>query len=88
MWYILTSNSKILKEIKTRYPKLQMQFQDISKIAGFVVSDNDIKQLLDSNEIDLSNNKVKLYIIPNKYQDNIDEFITDYWDGNFVFEVK
>ena len=41
-----------------------MQFSDISKIAGFVVSNNDIKQLLDSNEIDLCNNKVKLYIIP------------------------
>lgn len=88
MWYFLTSNNKILKEIKTRYPKLQMQFSDISKIAGFAVSDNDIKQLLDSNEIDLCNNKVKLYIIPNKYQDNIEEFIADYWDGNFVFEAK
>ena len=58
-----------------------MQFSNISKIAGFVVSDNDIKQLLDSNEIDLSNNKVKLYIIPNKYQDNIEAFITDLRSG-------
>lgn len=32
MWYFLTSNSKILKEIKTRYPKLQMQFSDKVKL--------------------------------------------------------
>ena len=51
---------------------------DISEIIGWVVDDND----------NLSNLKIKKYKIPNRYQNYIEDFKTDYWDGNFTFEKK
>ena len=51
---------------------------DISEIIGWVVND----------DVDLSNLNIKEYKIPKRYQNNIEDFKTDYWDGNFTFENK
>lgn len=52
---------------------------DISDIEGWVLDDNQIKTI----KVD-----VKIRNIPERYQDCIEEFKTDYWDGEFTFEKK
>jgi len=52
---------------------------DISDIEGFIVEDDRLKEIKKSC-------KVKVYDIPERYQDCIDDFVTDYWDGDFSFD--
>ena len=52
---------------------------DISDIEGWVLTDDQIKTI----KVD-----VKIRDIPERYQDCIEEFKTDYWDGEFTFEKK
>ena len=54
---------------------------DISDIEGFVVEDDRLKEIKKAC-------KVKVYDIPERYQDCINDFVTDYWDGDFTFEQK
>ena len=52
---------------------------DISDIEGWVLTNDQIKTI----KVD-----VKIREIPERYQDCIEEFKTDYWDGEFTFEKK
>ena len=52
---------------------------DISDIEGWVLTNDQIKTI----KVD-----VKIRNIPKYYQDCIEEFKTDYWDGEFTFEKK
>ena len=51
---------------------------DISEIIGWVVN----------VDVTFSELYIKEYKIPKRYQNNIENFKTDYWDGNFTFERK
>lgn len=52
---------------------------DISDIEGWVLTNDQIKTI----KVD-----VKIRNIPERYQDCIEDFKTDYWDGEFTFEKK
>ena len=54
---------------------------DISDIEGWVVEDGKLRELENSCHF-------VVYDIPERYQNDIDEFKTDYWDGEFTFEKK
>lgn len=41
-----------------------------------------------NDDVDLLNLNIKEHKIPKRYQNNIEDFKTDYWDGNFTFEKK
>lgn len=52
---------------------------DISPICGWVLDEDQISKI----EVE-----VRIRRIPKRYQDNIEDFKADYWDGEFVFEKK
>ena len=57
---------------------------DESSIEGWILDQDQTKELFSISKAKIFSFKV--YEIPEKYQDNIDEFKCDYWDGNFVFD--
>lgn len=80
MYYFIEARNKedklLIKNLLGR-----PESSDISDIEGWTVDDlklEEIKKLY----------KVIIYNIPERYQDCIEEFKTDYWDGEFTFEKK
>ena len=65
---------------KYSYP----ESSDESSIEGWILDQEQIKELFSMTKAKIFSFKV--YEIPEKYQDNIDEFKCDYWDGDFVFD--
>ena len=57
---------------------------DESSIEGWILDQDQTKELFSMSKAKIFSFKV--YEIPEKYQENIDEFKCDYWDGNFVFD--
>ena len=57
---------------------------DESSIEGWILDQDQTKELFSMSKVKIFSFKV--YEIPEKYQDNIDEFKCDYWDGDFVFD--
>lgn len=55
---------------------------DESSIEGWILDQDQTKELFSRSKIF----NFKVYEIPEKYQENIDEFKCDYWDGDFVFD--
>lgn len=80
MWKFIEVFNEELKNdlIKTH----QLHSSDISEINGFVMTDEEI------DELNIKDKNVKIRRIPKRYQENIDEFIEDYWDGDYTFERK
>lgn len=56
---------------------------DISDIEGWVLTQGEINNIDKEVYLDLI-----IRDIPERYQDCIEEFKTDYWDGEFTFEKK
>lgn len=80
MWKFLEVFNEELKNdlMKTH----QLHSSDISEIEGFIMTDEEI------DELNIKNKNVRIRRIPKRYQDCIDDFITDYWDGDYTFERK
>ena len=57
---------------------------DESSIEGWILDQVQTKELFLMSKAKIFS--LKVYEIPEKYQDNIDEFKCDYWDGDFVFD--
>jgi hypothetical protein len=74
--FVVPLNDKAFDYLYEEYA--EPESSDISEIIGWVVND----------DVDLSNINIKEYKIPKRYQNNIEDFKTDYWDGNFTFENK
>ena len=56
---------------------------DISEIEGWVLTQSELNEI--SKEVF---SDMIIRDIPEQYQDCIDDFRTDYWDGEFTFEKK
>ncbi len=56
---------------------------DISDIEGWVLTQGEINNIDKEVYLDLI-----IRDIPEMYQDCIEDFKTDYWDGEFTFEKK
>ena len=81
MYHFVEPKDNEIKEILNE--SHQLHSSDISQIKGFVMTDEELDEYNLRN-----NNKVKIRKIPKRYQNCIDDFITDYWDGNYSFERK
>jgi hypothetical protein len=57
---------------------------DESSIEGWILDQDQRKELFSMSKAKIFSFRV--FEIPEKYQENIDEFKCDYWDGNFVFD--
>ena len=57
---------------------------DESSIEGWILDQEQIKELFSMSKAKIFSFRV--FEIPEKYQENIDEFKCDYWDGDFVFD--
>ena len=78
MYYFIEAKNKYTYNyLKNKYG--HSESSDISKIEGWVLEDNEMKLLPKELNYIIRN-------IPNNYQTDINEFKTDYWDGEFSFE--
>ena len=57
---------------------------DESSIEGWILDQDQTKELFSRSKAKIFSFRV--FEIPEKYQENIDEFKCDYWDGEFVFD--
>ena len=54
---------------------------DISPIVGWILDEKQVEELIQITELTF-----KVFDIPEKFQDDITGFKTQYWDGDFYFE--
>ena len=78
MYYFIEAKNNITYNyLKEKYG--HSESSDISPIEGWVVEEN---------ELDDIKGKYNKYEIPEYYQDDIDLFKEDYWDGEYTFDGK
>ena len=87
MYLFLVLQRDFLDKInsETEY-NFKMNSSDVSQIEGIVITSEELNDL--NNRYTELNDATKclVLIIPSKYQNNIKDFITDYWDGEFIFD--
>lgn len=72
-------DSLLSKKFKKNYSEYS------SEPEGYVLSEDDLNECNITKDPE---NQFKMYDIPDKYQNCIDNFISDYWDGEFMFNGK
>lgn len=85
MYYFFVPLNKELDEIlKKNYRK---HSSDLScNPEGYILDENQINSIIIIKS--RQHKYYNLYHIPEEYQNDIDEFITDYWDGNIIIEKE
>ena len=66
--------------------KFTLCSSDVSPIEGFVFDDEELEEFKQTIGYKNYNRFVELHDLPQKYKECIDEFICDYWDGDWTFE--
>lgn len=77
MYYFIQPKTKqMFTLLESKY--MAPDSSDISDIIGWALTEEQIKEL--------DPKQYKKWDIPEQYQDNIELFRMDYWDGDFSFE--
>jgi hypothetical protein len=91
MYYFLVKTYYALDEEPfTKLGNFQLYSSDVSPFTGYIVNDEELKRIVDfiESEDDFREYSFFLGMIPPKYQNNIEDFKTDYMDGNYTFEGR
>jgi hypothetical protein len=81
MYYFVEAFGKDKEWMKSQFGTPESS--DISDIEGWVLTQGEINNIDKEVYLDLI-----IRDIPEMYQDCIEDFKTDYWDGEFTFEKK
>ena len=74
----IKKSNKIVDEIDALEEKISsLNDEELKRIVDFIESEDDFREY-----------SFFLGMIPPKYQNNIDDFKTDYMDGNYTFEGR
>jgi hypothetical protein len=85
MWFFIVTTESNNQYIKDNY-NLEFHSGDRSKYEGFVVDTELLDKLNKDPNINTNCKNFCLTVIPDKYQNNIEMFIEDFWDGDFSWE--
>ena len=87
MWYFIVTTEDNDRYISDKY-NYKLHSSDVCDLEGFVVNEEQIDILNKDENINTNDTDFLLIVLPDKYQNNVNEFISDYWDGNFSFRKK
>ena len=79
-YYILSPNTNNFSEYLANNGYEYMSSDLSVNPEGYLVSEKDIKNKFDGY------NNFELHEIPTQYCNNIEDFVTDYWDGNIILK--